>query len=222
MNILISSLIDIGKTTGIPIQHILWIYYVYTGVKDIPIGLEPMMCNKYIIDIGSKLLNNKECKELFSGYEVKIDKDSVPVSDNIFPIENWIQKYRELFKGHCGLATPMGTKEKVITNMKWFIKKYGEDNPEYMDIGFILEATKLGIATIELKYKSKGFGDVPQADNFIVKDDYRTPGGFPLTNKVYVPSKEYLINFCEILADLKAEGKEVKVSNIKPNYIKSI
>lgn len=155
--------------------------------------------------------NIKKLRELFSKYEVKICS-TIGISDTDCTL--WIQEYRNIFKGKCKHAVPMGNKDSCITRMKWFNKKYPEYNKD-----IILKATILGIETIRQKY---GENLIPQADNFIVTENYKTGGGFPIVGKLYSPGKEYLCNYCEIVTDMIAEGKEVKSSNINPKYIKSI
>jgi predicted transcriptional regulator len=157
--------------------------------------------------------NMKKLRELFSKYEIKI-KSKDNITDAVKDVDNWIEQYRNLFVGKCKAALPKGDKTICTMRMKDFHTRF----PEYSK-DVILKATQLGIQTITQKY---GDNFVPQADNFILTDTYKTPGGFPVKNKVYEFAGSKLASYCEIVSDMIQEGKEVKTSNINPKYIKSI
>jgi len=208
MIVTIDSLNQICKDTGLSIHNVIWLYY---KLKDIPLhtdigqNLNPILISnlypELIVSADIGLINQQLVKALFQKYEYK---NSIPISDNeILNIDKWIEEYRNLFKDKCTQAVPKGNGKNCIHRMKWFIDTY----PNYANKEIIIKATKLGISTITNKH-GKQF--VPQADNFIVADDYKTKAGFPVAGKLYKPGKEYLVNYCEIVLEQNDSTTEEK------------
>ena len=206
MIVAIDSLNQIYKDTGLTVYEIVWLY---NKLKDLPSLVNHTVVINSIYDKQPELIvsqdigliNQQLVKALFQKYEYK---NGIPVSDNrILEVEKWIEEYRDLFKDKCTQAVPKGNNKNCIHRMKWFIDTY----PNYANKEIIIKATKLGISTITNKH-GKQF--VPQADNFIVADDYKTKAGFPVAGKLYKPGKEYLVNYCEIVLEQNDSTTEEK------------
>lgn len=213
MKILLETIPVICKDTGLEEYQALHLYFILEGVTRLSVVNKGKQYRHFFLDEECNVPNIKLIKEMFSRYEYK---EGTIISDNILNVENWIETYRDLFtKANCNQAVPKGNKKDVICRMKWFIKQY----PQYADIDLIINAAKLAINTIGSKF---GTDRVPQADNMIVVENYKTAGGFPVSGKLYAPGTEKLVNYCEMVADMMKSGKEITTNNIKPNYIKNI
>ena len=206
MIVAIDSLNQIYKDTGLTVYEIVWLY---NKLKDLPSLVNHTVVINSIYDKQPELIvsqdigliNQQLVKALFQKYEYK---NGIPVSDNrILEVEKWIEEYRDLFKDKCTQAVPKGNNKNCIHRMKWFIDTY----PNYANKEIIIKATKLGISTITNKH-GKQF--VPQADNFIVADDYKTKAGFPVAGKLYKPGKEYLVNYCEMVLEQNDSSTDEK------------
>lgn len=206
MIVAIDSLNQIYKDTGLTVYEIVWLY---NKLKDLPSLVNHTVVINSIYDKQPELIvsqdigliNQQLVKALFQKYEYK---NGIPVSDNrTLEVEKWIEEYRDLFKDKCTQAVPKGNNKNCIHRMKWFIDTY----PNYANKEIIIKATKLGISTITNKH-GKQF--VPQADNFIVADDYKTKAGFPVAGKLYKPGKEYLVNYCEMVLEQNDSSTDEK------------
>lgn len=207
----IDSIPLISQSNGLTSLETIFLYSIYNGnikfkneiIEELTqASLTKLTKQGYLLSDVPVVHDMSKIRSLFLQYED--NNKNVPVLDNnVYNVDNWIDTYRKLFKGKCFKAVPMGNRQTCIVRMKWFLNKY----PDYADIDLIKQATELGLSTITSKY---GKDYVPQADNFIVVDEYKTNGGFGAAGKLYKAGKEYLVNYCEMIT----EGNIVEDNNV--------